>query len=128
MVQYTMLLTAIVCAVLLRVSLDHFNVLVKVANALSKYHDTMRKFSVRIPHGLNHINSTVLHISAQNANANSAQSIGDDQANWQALWTAMSTMSDSRSDVADSTRLSLFDIILRANVQARRKCDLETYG
>ncbi|XP_028401749.1 protein SpAN-like [Dendronephthya gigantea] len=38
----------------------------------------------------------------------------------------MSTMRDGRSHVADSTRLSLFDIILRANVEARRQTQVRS--
>ena len=60
-----------------------------------------------------------INFLAQNRTANNA--IGDDQANWAELWKVMSKSSDGRSALADSTRPSLFDIILKANAEARRK-------
>jgi hypothetical protein len=48
-------------------------------------------------------------------------SVGDDQTNWAEMWKVMPKSSDGRSALADSTRSSLFDIILKANAEARRK-------
>lgn len=50
-----------------------------------------------------------------------ASPFGDDQANWSEMWKVMSKSNDARLDVADSRRPSLFDLILRANAEARRK-------
>lgn len=61
-------------------------------------------------------------IIAQNLTPNI--SIGDDRANWVEMWKVMSRSNDGRSAVGESSRQSLFDIILRANAQARSKfCD-----
>jgi hypothetical protein len=62
-----------------------------------------------------------INFLAQNLTTNSSIGLGDDQANWAEMWKVISKSSDARSGVADSSRPSLFDIILRANAQARRK-------
>ena len=66
----------------------------------------------------------IMSCTAQNRTANNV--IGDDQANWAEMWKVMSKSSDGRSALADSTRPTLFDIILKANAEARHETNLRS--